>query len=75
MSLATKAKALAGEDMKGGAEVGKMSLINKLKGQNPKKPVMIVGFIETRLIIKSENAPDMTQISEIGGLARHKRPC
>jgi len=37
MSLATKAKAEAGEAGRGEVEVGKMSLVNKIRGQNPQK--------------------------------------
>jgi len=40
MSFATKAKAEAGEACGGGAEVVKMSLINKIRGQNPQKPAL-----------------------------------
>jgi hypothetical protein len=47
MSFATKAKAEAGEAGRGAAEVGKMSLINKIRGQNPQK-TCVEGGISVR---------------------------
>jgi hypothetical protein len=75
MSFATKAKAEAGEACRGGAEVGKMTLINKIRGQNSPKQALreVTSVFEADYRERKRNW--YVRNIRKGGLASPKRPC
>ena len=76
MSCATKAKAVAGDAVKGGAVVDKMALLNKCQGgRSFKNPKFLGGFGIDPDYREAKRHLDVAWSGFLGGLSSLKSPC